>query len=134
MRAADQIVKPGGTIIIATRCSDGIPEHGLYGKILRESHSPRELLDRICAPGFLEQDQWQAQIQALVQLKADVYVRSDGLSDDAIRAALLIPCRRIEDTVAELVGKYGRGASICVMPEGPQTIPYVAVEIPFRAG
>ena len=126
MRAADQVVRKGGAIIIAARCLDGIPEHGLYGKILRESKSPRELLDRICAPGFLEQDQWQAQIQALIQLKADVYVRSDGLSDDEIRAALLIPCRRIEDTVAELVGKHGRGASICVMPEGPQTIPYVS--------
>ncbi len=126
MRAADQIVKPGGAIIIATRCSDGIPEHGLYGKILRESKSPRELLDRICAPGFLEQDQWQAQIQALIQLKADVYVRSGGLSDDAIRGALLLPCRRIEATVDELIKKVGPGASICVMPEGPQTIPYVS--------
>jgi nickel-dependent lactate racemase len=126
MRAADQVVKPGGTIIIATRCSDGIPEHGLYGKILRESKSPRELLDRICAPGFLEQDQWQAQIQTLIQLKADVYVRSDGLTDDEIRAALLIPCRRIEDTVVDLLKKYGRGTSVCVMPEGPQTIPYIA--------
>jgi nickel-dependent lactate racemase len=126
MRAADQVVKPGGAILIATNCWDGLPEHGLYGKILRESKSPRELLDRICAPGFLEQDQWQAHIQALIQLKADVYVRSDGLTDDEIRSALLIPCRRIEDTVAELVGKYGRGASICVMPEGPQTIPYIA--------
>jgi len=126
MRAADQVVRQGGAIIIAARCSDGIPEHGLYGKILRESKSPRELLDRICAPGFLEQDQWQAHIQALIQLKADIYVRSDGLTDDQIRGALLIPCRRIEDTVAELVGKYGRGASICVMPEGPQTIPYVS--------
>jgi nickel-dependent lactate racemase len=126
MRAADQVVRQGGAIVIATRCSDGIPEHGLYGKILNESKSPRELLARICAPGFLEQDQWQAHIQALIQLKADIYVRSDGLTDDQIRGALLIPCRRIEDTVAELVGKYGRGASICVMPEGPQTIPYIA--------
>jgi nickel-dependent lactate racemase len=126
MRAADQVVRQGGAIIIATRCSDGIPEHGLYGKILSESKSPRELLTKICAPGFLEQDQWQAHIQALIQLKADIYVRSDGLTDDQIRGALLIPCRRIEDTVAELVGKYGRGASICVMPEGPQTIPYIA--------
>jgi nickel-dependent lactate racemase len=126
MRAADQVVKPGGAIIIATRCSDGIPEHGLYGKILRESKSPRELLARICAPGFLEQDQWQAHIQALIQLKAAVYVRSGGLSDDAIRRALLLPCRRIEATIAELVGKHGSGASICVMPEGPQTIPYIA--------
>jgi len=126
MRAADQIVKSGGTIIIAARCWDGLPEHGLYGKILRESKSPRELLTKICAPGFLEQDQWQAHIQALIQLKADVYVRSDGLTDDEIRGALLIPCRRIEDTVSELFAKYGRGASICVMPEGPQTIPYVS--------
>ena len=126
MRAADQIVKPGGAIIIATSCWDGIPEHGLYGKILRESRDPRELLDKICAPGFLEQDQWQAHIQALIQLKADVYVRSDGLSDEQIRAALLLPCKKIEDTITDLVAKYGRGASICVMPEGPQTIPYVS--------
>jgi len=126
MRAADQIVRPGGAIIIATSCWDGIPEHGLYGKLLRGSRSPQELLDKVCAPGFLEQDQWQAHIQALVQLKADVFVRSDGLTDDEIRSALLRPCRRIEETVAALVEKYGRDASICVMPEGPQTIPYVA--------
>jgi nickel-dependent lactate racemase len=126
MRAADQIVRPGGAIVIATSCWDGIPEHGLYGKILRESRHPRELLEKICAPGFLEQDQWQAHIQALIQLKADIFVRSDGLADGEIRAALLEPCRSIEDTVAALLGRYGRGASICVMPEGPQTIPYVA--------
>jgi nickel-dependent lactate racemase len=126
MRAADQIVRPGGAIIIATRCSDGIPEHGLYGEILRESSSPQELLAKICAPGFLEQDQWQAHIQALVQQKADVYVRTDGLSEEEIRAALLLPCPRIEDAIGELLAKHGRGASICVMPEGPQTIPYIA--------
>jgi nickel-dependent lactate racemase len=126
LRAADQVVKTGGTIIIATRCSDGLPEHGLYGRILRESRDPQELLKKICAPGFLEQDQWQAHIQALVQSRADVFVRSDGLTDDQVRAALLRPCRRIEDTIMELLGRYGRGASICVMPEGPQTIPYIA--------
>ena len=126
LRAADQVVKTGGAIIIATRCSDGLPEHGLYGRILRESRDPQELLEKICAPGFLEQDQWQAHIQALIQSRADVFVRSDGLTDDQIRAALLRPCRRIEDTIVELLGRYGRGASICVMPEGPQTIPYIA--------
>jgi len=126
MRAADQVVRTGGSIIIATRCSDGLPEHGLYGAILRESRDPRELLAKICAPGFLEQDQWQAHVQALIQSRADVFVRSDGLSDDQIRAALLRPCRRIEDTIADLLVRHGRAASICVMPEGPQTIPYIA--------
>jgi nickel-dependent lactate racemase len=126
MRAADQVVRPGGSIIIASSCWDGIPEHGLYGKLLRESKDPRELLERICAPGFLEQDQWQAHIQALIQQKAAIYVRSDGLTDDQVRNALLIPCRRVEETIEDLLKEYGRGASICVMPEGPQTIPYVS--------
>jgi len=126
MRAAGQIVRPGGAIVVATSCWDGIPEHGLYGRILKESADPRELLAKISAPGFLEQDQWQAHVQALVQRKASIYVRSDGLTDDQIRSALLLPCRRIEDTIAGLLGDFGRGASICVMPEGPQTIPYIA--------
>jgi nickel-dependent lactate racemase len=126
MRAADQVVRDGGAIIIATSCWDGVPQHGLYGKILRESRAAGELLDKIRAPGFLEQDQWQVHVQALVQSRAEVYVRSDGLTDDEIRSALLRPCRRIEDTIAVLLDRYGRGASICVMPEGPQTIPYCA--------
>ena len=126
MRAADQVVRPGGSIVIAASCWDGIPEHGLYGKLLRETRSPRELLDKIRAPGFLEQDQWQAHIQALIQQKAAIYVRSDGLTDDQVRNALLIPSRRVEETIEDLLKEYGRGASICVMPEGPQTIPYVS--------
>jgi len=125
MSAAAQVVKPGGAIIIAAECWDGLPEHGLYGQLLRQSASPRELLNRLCAPGFLEQDQWQAQIQALIQLKADVYLYTDHLSEEQIRSALLKPCRRIEDTLAELLARYGPAATVCVLPEGPQTIPYV---------
>jgi hypothetical protein len=76
-------------------------------------------------PGFLQQDQWQAQIQAQIQLKADVYVYSDYLTDEQIRQSLLLPCRNIAATVAALRGRYGAACSICVLPEGPQTIPYL---------
>ncbi len=126
MSAAAQVVRPGGAIIIAASCWDGIPEHGRYGQLLRAASSPQALLDRIRAPGFLEQDQWQAQIQAQIQLKADVYVRSDHLTDEQITAALLRPCHRIEETVEALLQHYGPAARICVLPEGPQTIPYLA--------
>lgn len=127
MSAAAQIVKTGGTIICAAECSDGIPDHGLYGQLLREAGSPRALLDRITAPGFLEQDQWQAQIQAQIQLRADVHVYAGGLTDTQIRSALFTPCRDIAATVAALrVGN--PGATLCVLPEGPQTIPYVSPE------
>lgn len=125
MAAATLVVRPGGAIIIAADCWDGIPDHGLYGQLLREADSPQHLLDTVSAPGFLKQDQWQAQIQAQVQVKADVYVRTDNLSDEQISSALLNPCGHIEDTVAHLLKKFGPDATICVLPEGPQTIPYV---------
>ena len=125
MSAAAQVVKTGGAIIIAADCWDGIPDHGLYGKLLREARSPQALLEKICSPGFLEQDQWQAQIQAQIQLKANVFVRTDNLTDAQIKAALLNPCHRIEETVSDLMARSGNQASICVLPEGPQTIPYV---------
>jgi hypothetical protein len=47
------------------------------------------------------------------------------LSDEQIRQALLRPCHEIEDTLAELLERYGPEATVCVLPEGPQTVPYV---------
>ena len=125
MSAAAKVVKQGGGIISAAECWDGIPDHGLYGTLLREAQSPRQLLDRIMAPGFLQQDQWQAQIQAQIQLQADVYVYADYLTDAQIRESMLLPCRNIEATVAQFRAKYGPKSSVCVLPEGPQTIPYI---------
>jgi nickel-dependent lactate racemase len=128
MKAAAQIVRPGGAIIIAAECWDGIPEHGMYGRLLSQAKSPQELLKRIQAPGFQEQDQWQAQIQAMIQHKAEVYVYSDHLSDEQIKEALLEPCRDIPATVAALRRRFGESATIAVMPEGPQTIAYIDME------
>jgi nickel-dependent lactate racemase len=123
--AAAQIVRDGGAIIIAAACADGLPDHGRYAALLAEAGSPQRVLDMVSQPGFNQPDQWQVQVQAKIQLRADVYVRSDGLTDDQIRRALLHPCHDIERTVAEIEVKLGRRATICVLPEGPQTIAYV---------
>jgi nickel-dependent lactate racemase len=126
MSAAALVVKEGGSIIAAAECWDGIPDHGEYKNILKMADSPQQLLEVISAPGFLMQDQWEAQVQAQIQLKADVYVKTSYLSDEQIREALLLPCHSIEETLARLVERYGPDATVCVLPEGPQTVPYVA--------
>jgi lactate racemase len=125
MSAAAQVVRSGGAILIAAECWDGIPSHGLYGEMLKNSAGPRQLLDAILQPGFARQDQWQAQIQAQIQLKAEVYVYSDHLSPQQIHQALLKPAASVESALGELVQQYGKNARMCVLPEGPLTIPYV---------
>jgi len=126
MSAASQIVRQGGTIIIATACEDGLPNHGRYAELLAKAGSPEGIIELISQPGFNVQDQWQVQIQAQIQQNATIFVYSDGLSDKEIREALFIPCEDIEETVNTLLTGMGRKARICVMPEGPQLIPYLS--------
>jgi nickel-dependent lactate racemase len=125
MSAAAQIVKPGGDIVIAAECWDGLPDHGEYGRLLREADSIEDLLATILTPGFRCHDQWEAQIQAQIQQRARVHVYADGLSDDQLRDAMVEPCDSVEATVASL-RRENPGATIAVLPEGPQTVPYVA--------
>ncbi|MQY76930.1 MAG: nickel-dependent lactate racemase [Spirochaeta sp.] len=125
MSAAAQIVRQGGSIIIASDCWDGIPEHGEYGRLLSQAEDLDSLLAKIRQPGFTIQDSWQAQIHALICKKADVFLYSQNLSDEQIGNAFLKVCRSVEDTLAKLLERYGPEASICILPEGPLTIPYV---------
>jgi nickel-dependent lactate racemase len=126
MSAAAQVVKDGGTIICAAECSDGIPEHGQFKKLLAMRDSPESLLEMIMSDGHNVHDQWQVQLQAQIQLKADVYLRSSYLTAEQVQAAHLTPIESVEDTVSDALHKAGSGAHICVLPDGPQTIPYVA--------
>ena len=125
MSAAAQIVAPGGLILAASRCNDGFPAHGNFRRLLFEHDSPQALLDAILAPGFSVFDQWQAQLLALIRLKARVGVYSE-LPDDDVRRAHLEPVEDIGAAVAEELGRVGNLASVAVLPEGPMTIPYVA--------
>jgi lactate racemase len=125
MSAAAKIVKSGGTIICAAECRDGLPSHGSYGAVLASAPSPAKLLELIAAPGYSVPDQWQVQVQALIQTKADVLVKTDGLPADQVRAAHFTPIDDVALAVQDTLRRAGPGATLCVLPQGPQTIPYL---------
>jgi len=125
MSAARQIVRESGTIIMVAACQDGLPDHGRYAELLQMGGSPQGVLDLIQQSGFGEQDQWQVQIQAMIQLHAQVYVYSEGLSSQQIEQALFQPCEKIETIIEQLMGHYGPDVRICTLPEGPQTIAFL---------
>jgi len=124
MSAAAQIVRQGGAIISASECSDGVPNHGNYAKILQMRNTPQELLDMINDPSFSMFDQWQVQVQAIVQLKADCYLYST-LDNATVEKAQFIPISDVEKTLTELIKKYGPNPRVAVLPFGPLTIPYI---------
>jgi nickel-dependent lactate racemase len=124
MSAAHKIVKQGGTIICAAECSDGLPNHGNYAKILQMADSPADLLKMIEDPTFKLYDQWQVQKQNVIQVWADVHVYST-LSDIDVRLAMMEPVTDMTETLDRLADKYGPGMTIAVLPQGPLTIPYV---------
>ncbi len=128
--AAAQVVRDGGAIVCAAECADGVPDHGAYRDILSQGESPAKLLAAIRSGEIERHDQWQVQIQAQIQQRADVYVKAEGVTADEVRAAHMRPIDDVGDTVAGLLRGYGPGAAVCVLPQGPQTIPYVGTPPP----
>ena len=126
MSAAAKIVKSGGAIVCAAECRDGLPSHGSYGAILASQPSPEALLSMICSPGYSIPDQWQVQVQSLIQLKARVMVKTSGLSAGDLSAAHFTPIEDVTRAVRDTLAAAGHEATLCVLPQGPQTIPYLA--------
>ena len=124
MSAGSRILKNGGTLILAAECREGIPSKSPLDKLLRSETSIEEVLKKISAPEFSQPEQWQAQIQALIQRKSDVFVHS-MLDDKTISSCHLKPCKNISAEVAKQLNKFGNKAQVAVLPQGPLTIPFL---------
>lgn len=130
MSAAYTVVKPGGTIICAAECEDGFPDHGDYKAVLASAPSPEALFADISAREETIPDQWQVQIQAKIQSGAHVIMHTSYLSDEDLAQAHLTQTSDISATVREICAQIGPDARVCVLPEGPLTVPYVVTTDP----
>jgi lactate racemase len=119
MAAAERIVADGGIIVMAAACVDGIPDHGAFAGVLSGARSADDLLN---ATKGAELDRWQAQVLGRVLTRAQVWLHSDGLTDDMARDALLRPVADVSAAVAEALAQRGDGARLAVLPEGPLTV------------
>ena len=117
-------MKPGGLLILAAECSEGIPAGSPFDQFLRESSGADDILQKLATPGFVRAEQWQAHIQSLISKRARILLHS-SLADDDVRAAHLTPCRDVGAAVNEELVRLGDSARIAVLPQGPLTIPYL---------
>ncbi|MDA8745148.1 nickel-dependent lactate racemase [Rubripirellula amarantea] len=124
MRAAELIVKEGGTIILAAECVEGVPAGSPHEQLLESVDSPGYLLHKLESTSETLPEQWQGHIQAMVQKKAKVLLYS-SLPDQTVKNCLMEPCHSIEMAIANILSELGPSARIGVLPQGPLTIPYL---------
>ena len=93
--------------------------------MLASADSPAALFAEISARAETVPDQWQVQIQARIQAACRVLMHTSYLSDADLATAHLTQVSDISAAVAEALAAAGPDARLCVLPEGPQTIPYV---------
>ena len=124
MSAAAQIVKKGGTIIIAAECWDGIPAGSDFENILHSVNGKEELMDFIKLHEANLKDTWQVFFLARILQNSDVYLYST-LDDQKVKEAFIKPTDNVSKLVQDLVKVYGSDSRICVLPDGPLTIPYL---------
>ena len=115
-------------LILACECREGVPAKSPMDQLLRSADSPEEILTMLATPGFVRPEQWQAQIQSLVQRRAQVLVHS-SLEEAALREAHLEPCADISKTVNQRLAGLESDARVAVLPQGPLTIPYLAAGV-----
>lgn len=123
MAAAATVVAEGGTIILAAECRDGVPDDSPYARLLHASPSIEAVGTAILQAGHTIPEGWQAQVQARIQARARVLLKS-SLPDADVRRAHLEPIQDVGVALAAVL-KRQPGARVCVIPEGPQTIPYL---------
>lgn len=129
MSVAAQACATGGAILLVAECREGLggPE---YIDLMRSEASPSALLDRFMGDGHATvHDQWQVQVQAMVQARCDVWLHS-SLERAAVESAHLRFAPDVDGTLASIRdakrAALGREPSVCVLPYGQLTVPRLA--------
>ena len=118
------ILKEGGSIVIAAGCADGIgsPE---FEDLLRRTEDIDAFLEWIQQPGVFTIDQWEIEELVKALKKGRIYLYTDGLSEDDARDCLVEPVPSVEAGIACALVRHGADATIAVVPRGPYVIPRV---------
>jgi nickel-dependent lactate racemase len=122
------VLRTGGTIVITTRISEGIGSDE-FRRLLFETRSPSEFMERVFRPDFFTVDQWMMQHLCQVLRKAHVIVVSEGLPPETLSELLVETAPTVEEGVARAIERQGQEARIAVIPEGPYVLPTVKGEL-----
>lgn len=124
MVTAIPVVKPSGTIIIASQCAEGLgsPE---FAKALLQISDLEEFVQTISQPDVFVPEEWQIEELARAARHANIICIADGVDSDTLARCFVTPAHSIEAGIRMAMERHGPDATILAIPRGPYIIPYV---------
>jgi nickel-dependent lactate racemase len=120
------ILEPGGTLIVASACSEGFGSPEFRDAQARlVDLGPERFLATLHAKSLAEVDEWQTQMQLKPMRLGRVELFAPGLSsgDRALTGVTMID--DVDDAIARSVASSGDPA-VAIIPEGPYVVPRLA--------
>ena len=117
------ILEPGGTIIIASECSEGMgsSEFVAAQRLLCEV-GPDRFMSVLTGRDKAHIDEWQTEMLVKALRVGNIKLYTTGLGKESLRDVYVEPVSSIEEAVVESVQVHG-DREIAVVPEGPYIIP-----------
>ena len=120
------ILAPGGRLVVASACSEGLgsPEFAAAQRRLA-ALGPEAFRDGLFAKPRADIDEWQTQMQLKPMRAGEVLLYTDGLSAEERALTGVAAADSVEDAVAAGVAASG-DPHVAFAPEGPYVVPYAA--------
>ena len=120
------ILAPGGTLIIASQCSEGFgsPEFRAAQERLAEL-GPERFLATLMAKSLAEIDEWQTEMQLKATRLGSVEMYTTGLTLEERRITCVTIAPDIETAIRASIARHG-DPHVAFIPEGPYVVPVYA--------
>ncbi|WP_312419820.1 nickel-dependent lactate racemase [Anaerospora hongkongensis] len=124
MSAAEATVKSGGVIIICAACNDGHGGEDFFYWFAKASGGAQEVWDNIMRLEACDTiaDQWEAQILARIQLKAQVILVTDQCDHSLIETFGMKAANTLAEAIEIAESIVGKKAMVTVIPDGVSVI------------
>jgi len=117
------ILAPGGTLIIASQCSEGFGSEEFRAAQTRlVALGPERFLATLTAKSLADIDEWQTEMQLKAMRIGRVQLYTQGLDAEEQRITGVEMIGSVDTAVAESIARHG-DAAVAIIPEGPYVVP-----------
>ncbi len=117
------ILEPGGTLIIASECSEGFgSEEFREAQARLVEMGPERFLATLTAKTLAEVDEWQTEMQLKAMRIGRVQLYTGGLNAEEQRITGVEMIASLDGAIADSLVRHG-DTSVAIVPEGPYVIP-----------